>query len=450
MAPASASVSLTVTYDSSSAANDVIQGTLNGQTLTLQRDVWTWSPIVLNLPGDRPYRLFQVQVLGPTFSIDREMYTTLTQSGLDSFLDGCELYSQGYWQYKFMKGSTITAQDASFESMITAVDGLSTSPRTLLHATAFSGAVDAALKSSSLAGLALTDFSMYFTTAAGRGVRLAITPDATAYVITDRPSRNATIGLTVTVTPIHAALAAPFGTQLLDLGAMPATDDPIYTQALMQMMVKSDSTAAAQLSPTGRSAITDWYGIMAIEDYRGIAFANPDLGWGYDMTSVQFYGLVVRSLALPGQTDSAGNPIMGQVLVGNVLEPGDPSYADILNSGADMQEYPDMANLKVLATNYLTQAHPALVAAVHTAFAGVVPTAELTPLAQQDIFHFICQNLYDAQERMASLTGASADAAVTAVTNLLAALRADSTKFQAYVLAQGNTQSNTPAPKATR
>ncbi|MBI3181917.1 MAG: hypothetical protein HYZ28_07210 [Myxococcales bacterium] len=32
------------------------------------------------------------------------------------------------------------------------------------------------------------------------------------------------------------------------------------------------------------------------------------------------------------------------------LRPGDPSYADVLNHGNDMQEYPDMARLKTLTT----------------------------------------------------------------------------------------------------
>ena len=49
------------------------------------------------------------------------------------------------------------------------------------------------------------------------------------------------------------------------------------------------------------------------------------------------------------------------------LQPGDPSYADVLNFGGDMQEYPDMANLKILATNFLRLKHPNEVAAVQIA-----------------------------------------------------------------------------------
>src|SRR5690242_19064671 len=128
---------------------------------------------------------------------------------------------------------------------------------------------------------------------------------------------------------------------------------------------------------------------MTIEDYRGVAFGNPDLGWGYNMTEVQFFGLVARALARPTQNDSTGKPILGQVIVGSQLKPGDPSYADVLNGGNDMQEYPDMARLKQLATAFLLRDHPELVQAVYDAFAGVVPKDQADYRAQSDIFHYI-------------------------------------------------------------
>ena len=152
---------------------------------------------------------------------------------------------------------------------------------------------------------------------------------------------------------------------------------------------------------------------MAIEDYRGVAFGDPELGWGYNMTEVQFFGLIARALARPTTNDSTGKPILGQVIVGNQLKPGDPSYADVLNGGNDMQEYPDMATLKQLATQFLTEQHPDLVQATKEAFASVVPADELDWRAQSDIFHFIGQQLYDNQGRQAALTGAAADRAVT-------------------------------------
>jgi hypothetical protein len=188
---------------------------------------------------------------------------------------------------------------------------------------------------------------------------------------------------------------------------------------------------------------------MTIEDYRGVAFGNPDLGWGYNMTEVQFYGLVARALARPDQTDSTGKPILGQVIVGSQLKPGDASYADVLNGGNDMQEYPDMATLKQLATQFLNEQHPELVANVKAAFGNVVPDSELDWRAQSDIFHWIGQQLYDNQGRQASLEGPEADRAVAAVTDLLDALRTDSANFEAYILAHGYTKANDPAPKST-
>jgi hypothetical protein len=201
-------------------------------------------------------------------------------------------------------------------------------------------------------------------------------------------------------------------------------------------MVKSDPARASLLSGTGRSALTDWYAVMAIEDYRGVAFGWPTLGWGYNMTNVQFYGLVVKALG-------------GQVIVGSELRPGDPSYADVLNNGNDMQEYTDMANLKVLATNYLREKHPAEIAAVESAFAAYVPKSQAGWRAQSDIFHYVCANLYDSQNRIATLRGAPANVAIDAVVALTDLLRAESTAFEAYILSQGYTKSAVPAPKST-
>src|SRR6185503_18646316 len=228
-----------------------------------------------------------------------------------------------------------------------------------------------------------------------------------------------------------------FGRQLLDLGAMPASDDPLYARAMMQMLTKSDARFASELSPTGRSALTDWFAVMAIEDYRGVAFGNPSLSWGQNMTSVQFYGLVARALARPDQKDSAGNPILAQVIVGNELRPGDPSYADVLNGGNDMQEYPDMAQLKTLATDYLQEKHPELIAEVRDSFAGIVPAEELGWLASSDIFHFVTDELYDSTGRIANLKDAAADRAASAVVALLDTLNHESADFEAYIVSRG-------------
>jgi hypothetical protein len=277
---------------------------------------------------------------------------------------------------------------------------------------------------------------------------MPITSDSTIYFITDRPARSSKIGLCVMDTPTHGPLASTFGRQLLDMGSMPEADTTTYAQAMMEMLVKSDASTAKKLSPAGRSALTDWFAVMAIEDYRGVSFGNPDLGWGYNMTNVQFYGLCVRALARSGTKDSKGNPVIGQCVVGTNLQPGDPSYADVLNGGNDMQEFPDMQQQKKLTTDYLTQAHPDLVNAVHDAFKGIVPDSELDDRAKSDVFHYICANLYDAKERMTVLTGARAEAAVKAVVALVSAMEKDSEQLEAYLLAHGLTKSNDPAPKS--
>lgn len=108
-----------------------------------------------------------------------------------------------------------------------------------------------------------------------------------------------------------------------------------------------------------------------------------------------------------------------------------------------------MARLKRLATQFLNEKHPELIAGVKGAFANVVPESQLDWRAQSDIFHFIGQQLYDDQNRQASLTGPAADRAVTAVTALLDGLRNDSAAFEAYILAHGITKANDPAPKST-
>jgi hypothetical protein len=173
---------------------------------------------------------------------------------------------------------------------------------------------------------------------------------------------------------------------------------------------------------------------MAIEDYRGVAFGMPDLDWGSDMTNVQFYGLVVRAL---------GN----QVIVGSELRPGDPSYADVLNNGGDMQEYPDMSALKVLATNYLRSKHPDLIANVESALSVVAPKSSLDWSAQNDELRFVTAELYNAN--IANLKGAAADKAIDAVVAMTDALAKDRVAFEAYVLSSGYTKSAVPAPKST-
>jgi hypothetical protein len=429
-------VSLTIDPRAYGVQDDVLDGTIDGQTVHLARDTSERPPIVLSFPGDRPFRSFLNDVILPEAQRDRESYVVMRPTTMNTFLHSCELYKHGSWQSKYLAGSTYAERNASFSKIVSAVSGIKTTPRQMTHEKKFTSAVTTNLKDQTLAPLAISTFAMYFSTAAGRALRIPIASDSTAYFITDRPTRAERIGVVAMATPLHGPLASTFGRQLLDMGAMPSSDDAVYARTMMELLAKSDNHRAASLSPTGRSALTDWYAVMAIEDYRGVAFGMPDLGWGYNMTNAQFYGLVVRALG-------------GQVIVGTELRPGDPSYADVLNGGNDMQEYPDMSSLKVLATNFLRERHADRVAAVESAFSSIVPKSQLDWRAQSDVFHYITAELYDSQGRTANLKGTLADTAVDAVMSLLTTLAQDSAAFEAYVLAHGYTKSSTPAPKST-
>lgn len=442
-------VALTANPHKAGIKDDELTGTIAGQTVSLKRDTEVKDSLTVAFPGTEPYRMWLSDTVLPLAQQDRESFKQLDKAEMFTFLKSCELYKHGSWLRTYMKGATYADQAKSFSNIIYAMDGVETTPHAIVGNYTFQNAVKKNLKDQSKIGLALSSFGMYFSTAGGGALRMPIAHDSMAYFITDRPARAALLGLVVMATPTHGPLASTFGRQLLDMGTMPSTDDAPYGKTMMELLTKADNHSAEQLSGTGKSALTDWFAVMAIEDYRGVAFGNPDLGWGYNMTEVQFFGLVTRSLARPGQMDSTGKPILGQVIVGNQLEPGDPSYADVLNGGNDMQEYPDMARLKQLATQFLNAKHPDLVANVKTAFGSVVPVNELDWRAQNDIFHFVGQQLYDNQGREASLKGASADRAVAAVTAMLDALRSDSASFEAYILSQGVTKANTPAPKST-
>lgn len=429
-------VTLDVKPNGPGPKDDAIEGKVDGKTFKMKRDIRVKPTLTLELPKDRPYRQFLADLLVPLAQQDRESYVKIDADKLQAFMESTVLYKAGSFQRKYMKGATRAEQDATMAGLIASLDGLLTTPRSIISDPKFSKAVKDSLKDQSLAGLALTNFNLYFTTGAGRAIHIPLTDKAFAYFITDRPARAEKLGLVVMDTPSHGPLASTFGRQLLDLAAMPANDNQTYARAMMELLAKSDPTTAKQLSGVGQSALVDWYAVMAIEDYRGVAFGNPNLGWGYNITNAQFYGLLTRLLG-------------GQVIVGSQLRPGDASYADVLNSGNDLQEYPDMARLKTLASDFLKEKHPDLITAVETAFAGVMPKAEADSRAKADIFHFICAELYDAKGRTASLTGTKADTAVRTVTALFQALETDKAAFEAYILAHGVTRSSTPAPRST-
>lgn len=428
--------SLVIDANASTVKDDALSGTLGGKSLDLVRDVEAKPSITLSFPGNRPFRAFLEETITPAAQRDRESYKKYTKTAVGAFVRSCELYKHASWVNKFMKGATISERYTNFNKIVTAVNNISSTPRRLTKEYKFYNTVSQNLKDPSLGGLALSQFSMYFSTGAGSGLRMPLANDAVAYFITDKPTRAERIGVVAMDTPTHGPLASTFGRQLLDLGEMPTADTVTYTRAMMELLAKSSNASVSQLSGIGRSAMVDWYAVMAIEDYRGMAFGFPSLGWGYNMTEVQFYGLIARTL---------GN----QVIVGSELRPGEASYADVLNNGNDMQEYTDMARLKQLATNYLKATHPDLVANVKAAFVGIVPDSSLDQRARVDIFHYVGAQLYDTAGRSKNLTVANADKAITAVTALISTLAAEKTQFESYILSQGYIKSSTPAPKST-
>ncbi len=441
--------SLAIEVNGSSVRDDGLTGTLDGKHVELVRDTTTKPVQTLTFPGDRPFRAYLEDVITPAAQLDREGYRYYSSSKVGTFIRNCTLYKSGSWARKYMKGATTAEKFTNLNNLISAVNGLRTTPRRLTKEYKFYNTLSQLIADPSQTGLAMSTLSMYFAAGAGSSLRWQFAPDSSAFFITDKVSRAERIGVVAMDTPTHDTLASTFGRQLLDLGAMSAADGPIYTRAMMELLAKSDNRSVAQLSGLAQSALTDWYSVMAIEDYRGMSFGFPGLGWGYNMTNVQFYGLVAHSLSRPGQTDSAGKPVIGQVIVGSALVPGEASYADVLNNGNDMQEYADMARLKQLASRFLREKHPTEVAAVKAAFAGIVPDSALDSRAQSDIFHYIAAQLYDTQGRSKNLRGAQADAAITAVSNLFAVLRSDSAAFEAFILANGIVKSNVAAPIST-
>ena len=442
-------ITLTVKPKGLGQMDDAIEGKIDGKTTKLVRDVEVKDELAIDLPGNKPYRKWLREDLTPAAQLDRESYVVMDAARILDWMDDTVLYKANSFQRKYMKGGTAAERNAHFKQMVEEFDGLVTTPRAVISDPRFTNAVKAHLKDTSLTGLALVNFNLYFTTAAGRALRMTFDDDAMAYFITDRPVRAEKLGLVVMDTPTHGPLASTFGRQLLDLADMPASDHALYVDAMMALLTKTDEEPTRRLSGMGKSALVDWFAVMAIEDYRGEAFANDSLAWGYNLTNIQFYGLVAKALARPGRMDANGKPIVGQVIVDGELRPGDASYADVLNGGNDMQEFPDIAELKGKATAWLRSAHPAVVAEVEAAFAGVVPVADLPSQTEGDIFHFICAQLYDSEDRSEGITATQARRINAAVAALFTALRDDSAAFEAYLLGNGLTASNQPAERAT-
>jgi hypothetical protein len=461
-------------FNTPDPADDVISGTYFGKALELKRDVRVKKdPIVIRLPGDRPWTRFMDEILIPKTAEDRETYRQFDPAQARAFLRKCQLYVSGYWMYKYMKGANRAEQTAAFESIVRGMDKQRFTPRNIINRSRMRSLIVANLsgKAKLQAALAVSGLSMYFSTGAGGAVRLHLTDndDSIVYYITDR-RRSAKLGLVVMQTPTRPPLASSFGKWLLDFATMPKTDDPHFDRVLLETMVISSSRAANQLSPVGRATYCDYLGVMAIEDQRGAMFNNYDLEWGYNMTNASFCALIVRALShgetRPGPAQLGSKPeLASQVIVddwggGPTLRPGEPSYFDVLNGadnvleggkkgGNDMQEHGGMNTLKVLTTKWLRAKHPALVARVEKSLAKVVPAAEIAADydSKVDLFDMMCQNFYD--RRMANLNAAERTEVVNAGLALMAAIRANSRDLEAFILANGVKKSTEWAPRAS-
>ena len=452
--------------------DDTITGTVAGKTVTWKRDMAPKPPITVAFPGDRPWVRFMQEILMPKTAEDRESWHTFNSVEARKFLTRCQLYRTGYWQNKYMKGATRPEQNASFDRLINSLNGTLMSARKVLN-TKFSIMLQNNLsdKAKPEAALAVSSLGMYFSTAAGGAVRLKIDPTAVVYYITDRRA-NSKFGLVVMDTPGHAPLASSFGKLQGDFGKAPITDDKNYARAIFELMTMSKTTAAKVLTPLAKSSYTDYLGIMAIEDQRGVMFNNFTLNWGYNMTNGALWMLIVKALShgqtRPGPTERfAGKPeLASQVLITDPmgalkLVPGDPTYADILNGaenwltpaskgkgGNDFQERGAMATLKQLTTKWLTAKYPAVVQRVVTSLAPFRPAASISPRAQADIFHRLVENFYD-YTNFTKVTKVQAKEIVDASMVMVDTIYKNSRDLEAFILANGATKGTEWAPRAS-
>ncbi len=470
--------------------DDTLTGTFFGQQVVLARDTSARAPITLRLPGDRPWVRFLREVLIPLTAQDRETYHLFEAAPARGFLESCQLHQSGYWHRKWMLGGAGAQGRRSFDAVIDGMVGQRVSPRSIT--TSSFGPLlrrNMAPAAQSQYALARSGLGMYFSTAAGGSVRIQVTDsgDATIYYITDRRA-NEKNGLVVMATPAHPPLASSFGRWLLDFSRMDHADDPTFARALLETVVESSTRSANRLrSGHGRSAYADYLGVMAIEDQRGVMFANDDLSWGYNMTSGSFTALIARALShgerRPGpdlvalRGDTAKNrslrrsleldgreELATQVIVrtGGRLElrPGDCSYFDVLNGaddvlagegvrgGDDFQEAGGMADLRRLTTRWLREQHPALVTALERSLAPFIPADELSSDAEEDVLHLLCENVYSF-EHFARVNRTQGRRVITAGAAVMSAIHRHSRDLEAFLLANGVTRSTAWAPRAS-
>jgi hypothetical protein len=346
--------------------------------------------------------------------------------------------------------------------------------------------------------LAKSGLGMYFSTAAGGAVRIPVTNNEDSYIwyITDRRA-NAKNGLVVMLTPTHAPLASSFGKWLLDLSESPRQDDEHIARFVLEVMCKSDATSADKMvkGPTSnsRSGCTDYLGVMAIEDQRGVMFGNDGLSWGYNMTSGMFTALIARALShgeerptpnlyelikndpakfenfkstlKPGanadqklrqlasdmKLDGVRKELDIKVIVedwssdGPTLRRGEASYFDTLNGaddvldgsgtkgGNDFQEGEGMQTLRVLANNWMTKTYPAKVKALEDSLKPFMTRQEAGHRAVNDVLHYMVTVFFN-NAKFSKCTPAQAEAIIKAGLDYMMTIRNDSKNFEKYIL----------------
>ena len=276
--------------------DDKLTGTWFGKKAVFTRDIAVKPPIEINMAGgvgDRPWVRFMREVLIPKSAEDRESYHRFDKTRGGDWLMNTELGSKGYWITKgwIKNQSTFNKVFADYHNTLN-------TPRTVLS-TKLNGLVTDAMRPDKKgeAALALSQLGMYFSTASGGAVRLLVTSnkDSIVYYITDKRAHERT-GLVVNKTPTHRPLASSFGKWQNDAGEMTLANHEPYDRAVLELMTKSNTKSMDKVSGTGRSAFTDYFGIMAIEDQRGVMFGDDGLDWGRNMTEASFVISIIRSL----------------------------------------------------------------------------------------------------------------------------------------------------------
>jgi hypothetical protein len=449
--------------DTPDPADDSLEGTYFGQKAVFKRDVSVKPPIDVTFPGDRPWVRFMREILIPKSAEDRDSYHKFEKGPGAAWLQSTQLGSADYWVHKgWFK------DDAAETAVIDGMDGVLNTPRSI-RKTKFTSLIQANIdpsKQSDIA-LALSDLGLYFSTASGGAVRLHVTAndDSLIYYITDGRA-SATNGLCVMKTPLHKPLASSFGKWQNDAGNMQFGDDDPYIRAQLELLANSSTASMNKVSGTGRSAFTDYLGIMAIEDQRGVMFNNPGLGWGQNMTQASFLIMIIRALS-HGQMRqqpvwdpstksiklSSTQEPASQVIIGTELRPGTPSYIDTLNGADDALaggykggndcQIGGLVIMKTLATKWLRAQHQDLIDRLEKALAPFGGAA-----GSDDVFQAMCDVFYD-DDHFAGVTTAQATEIVSAGSAMFGALRTDSQSFETFILANGITKSSVWAPRAS-